>query len=208
SRGMRAHLLGTALSLVRRRVSFRLRQQVLAAIPAVRRAVETRLRIGDIDWPRTHVYAALDHQELWVNLCGRQPAGCVAPDDYAALCDRLAAALLAWRDPQSDLPYINAVHRRPYITAASGCLPPDLWLEWNPAAAPMRLHPLISGDHEPEGVLIVAGADVCPQRLDTCSLIDIAPLALRCLGLPPPEHIEGRVPEALFQPADSRGVYD
>jgi predicted AlkP superfamily phosphohydrolase/phosphomutase len=202
-RGMRARLFGTALALMRRRVSFRLRQQLLAAIPAVRRAVETRLRIGGIDWPQTQVYAALDHQELWINVRGRQPAGYVAPDDYDALCDRLTTALLAWRDEHSDLPYIQAVHRQPYTTA-SDCLSPDLRLEWNPAAAPLGLHPLISGDHEPEGVLIVAGAGVGPQRLDTCSLIDIAPLALHYLGLPAPEHIEGRVPEALLQAAASK----
>jgi predicted AlkP superfamily phosphohydrolase/phosphomutase len=200
STGIHTRLLGTALNLARRRVSFRLRQQVLAAIPAMRRAVETRLRIGDIDWPRTQVYAALDHQELWVNLRGRQPAGCVAPGDYEALCDRLTVALLAWRDQHSGLPYVTAIHRQPY-TATSSCLPPDLWLEWNPAAAPMGLHPLISGDHDQEGVLIVAGEGVRPQRLDSCSLIDVAPLALRCLGLPAPAHMQGRVPEALFQAA-------
>jgi predicted AlkP superfamily phosphohydrolase/phosphomutase len=187
------------MAQARRRVSFRLRQQFLAAIPALRRAVETRLRIGGIDWAHTQVYAALDHQELWVNLVGRQPSGCVTLADCDALCERITAALLAWRDEHSGLAYVSAVHRRPYGQAQmTGCLPPDLILEWNPDAAPKGLHPLISGDHDPEGTLIVAGTGVRVQRLPTCSLTDIAPLALHALGLPVPETMEGQVPPGLF----------
>lgn len=194
-----ALLAGVFMAQARRRVSFRLRQQLLASIPTLRRAVETRLRIGAINWAHTQVYAALDHQELWVNLLGRQPNGCVAPTDYDALCERITAALLAWRDEHTGLAYINAVHFRPYDQAqGTGCLPPDLILEWNPDAAPQGLHPLISGDHDQEGTLIVTSTGVRPQRLPGCSLIDIAPLALHALGLVVPENMEGQVPPGLF----------
>jgi predicted AlkP superfamily phosphohydrolase/phosphomutase len=195
-----ARLGAAVLTQARRQVSFRLRQQLLASVPALRRTVETRLRIGGIDLARTQVYAALDHQELWVNLRGRQPGGCVAPADYEALCQRLIAALLAWRDERSGLTYINSVKCRPYDQAkVPGCLPPDLSLQWNPATAPPGLHPLISGDHAPEGTLIVAGTRVRPQRLPDCSLVDIASLVLQELGLPAPESMEGRVPAGLFE---------
>jgi len=199
-RGLLARLARAALAQARGRISFRRRQQLLAAIPALRRAVETRLRVGGIDWTGTQVYAALDHQELWINLRRRQPAGCVAPADYDALCERVAAALLAWRDERGR-PYVRAVQRRPYPDPPPGCLPPDLLLEWNRAAAPPGLHPLISGDHEPEGALIVAGAGVRPQRLKGCSLVDIAPLALHGLGLAPPAEMEGSLPAGLFEMA-------
>lgn len=192
--------VGAALfGQARQRVSFRLRQQLLASVPAVRRAVETRLRLGGIDWSRTQVYAAIDHQELWVNLRGRQPLGCVAPADYDALCERVTAALLALRDEQTGQPFIRAVHRQPYHeSAAPGSLPPDLALEWNPGAARPGLHPLISGDHSPEGTLIVAGAGVRSQRLPERSLCDIAPLVLDALGIAPPAHMDGCVPPGLL----------
>ncbi|NCC32631.1 MAG: hypothetical protein EOM24_11520, partial [Chloroflexia bacterium] len=196
-RSTRARLGGALLNAARRRVSFRLRQQALAALPPLRRAVETRLRVGGIDWAQTRAYAALDHQELWINVRGRQPAGCVDPDDYEHLCKQLAVALRAWCDEQGR-PYINAVHTRPYADAAADdYLPPDLLLEWNPAAAQPNLHPLVSGDHDPEGALIVAGPGVHPQRLADCSLLDIAPLALYGLGVPIPGSIQGRIPEEL-----------
>src|SRR5207249_5311639 len=108
------------------------------------------------------------------------------------------AALLDWRDEHSGRAYISAVRHRPYLEAPPDCLPPDLGLEWNPAAAPLGLHPLISGDHEPEGTLIVAGMGVQPQHLAGRSLIDVAPLVLRALGLMPPMHIEGQTPPGLF----------
>jgi predicted AlkP superfamily phosphohydrolase/phosphomutase len=196
--GPLGRMADAALAQARKRVSFRLRQQLLATIPRVRRAVETRLRIGGIDWARTQVYAALDHQELWINLSDRQPAGCVAPAEYHALCEHVATALLDWRDERSGQSYISAVHQRPDMIVPPNCLPPDLLLKWNPAAARPGLHPLISGDHEPEGTLIVVGKDVCPQQLTGRSLIDIAPLALCGLGLTPPAHIQGQAPAGLF----------
>ncbi|HBY97185.1 MAG TPA: hypothetical protein DEP84_25115, partial [Chloroflexi bacterium] len=123
-RALLARVGRTLFAHARRRVSFRFRQQLLASMPALRRAVETRLRIGGIDWAHTQVYAALDHQELWVNLRGRQPLGCVAPGDYDAVCERVTAALLAWRDEHSGgPPIVSAVPRRPSgETAPPGCL--------------------------------------------------------------------------------------
>jgi predicted AlkP superfamily phosphohydrolase/phosphomutase len=200
-----ARIAGTLLAQARRRVSFRLRQQLMASVPILRRIVETQLRIGGIDWARTQVYAALDHQELWVNLAGRQPDGCVTPAGYDVLCQRVAEALLAWHDEQNGQHYITAVHHRPYSSAhVSGCLPPDLSLEWNAEAARPGLHPLISGDHFSDGALILAGAGVRAQRLPGCSLADVAPMALRALGLPIPEYMDGRVPPDLFDEARDR----
>jgi predicted AlkP superfamily phosphohydrolase/phosphomutase len=198
-RRLPARMAGILLAQARRRVSFRLRQQLLASVPTLRRIVETQLRIGGIDWTRTQVYAALDHQELWVNLAGRQPDGCVTPADYDVLCQRVTEALLAWQDEQNGQHYITAVHHRPYSSAhVSGCLPPDLSLEWNAAAARPGLHPLISGDHLPDGALILAGAGVHTQCLPACSLADVAPVALHALGLSVPEYMDGRVPPDLF----------
>lgn len=192
-------LAAILLAQARQRISFRVRQQLLASVPALRRAVETRIRMGGIDWAHTQVYAAIDHQELWVNLRGRQPNGCVAPTEYDALCERVAELLRAWRDERSGLPFINAVHVRPYRQMRdAGFLPPDLLLEWNPDAVSRELHPLVSGDHDPIGTLIVAGAGVRPQRLPECSLVDVAPLALQGLGLPVPAHLTGQMPPGLF----------
>jgi predicted AlkP superfamily phosphohydrolase/phosphomutase len=192
-------LANTLLSLARQRVSFRHRQQLMAKVPALRRALETRLRIGGIDWQHTQAYAALDHQELWLNVRGRQAYGCVAPTDQESFCQTLRSALLAWRDDRSGQPRIDSVHIRPYASALDmGSLAPDLLLEWNPDAAAPGLHPLISGDHHPDGTLIVAGQDIRSQHLQESALVDVAPLVLHALGLSAPRSMDGRVPPGLF----------
>lgn len=187
------------LSSIRRLVSFRRRQQLLARLPTLRRLVETQLRIGGIDWPRTQVYAALDHLELWINRQGRQAEGCVAPAAYDALCTAVTTALLNWRDPASGVPYLTKVERNPAATTnGTEHLLPDLLLTWNSAVIAPNLHPLISGDHTPDGTIVVAGKGVKPGMQLTASLCDVAPIALHVLGVPPPDAMDGRTPVGLF----------
>lgn len=200
TRPARRRMGALLLSSVRRFVSFRRRQQLLASVPALRRFVETRLRIGGIDWPQTQVYAALDHLELWINRQGRQPEGCVTPAAYETVCTQVTAALLNWRDEQSGAPYLTRVERNPLAaTGANGHLAPDLLLTWNPAVVPPRLHPLITGDHTPDGTLIVAGQGVRQGATIAALLCDVAPLALHALGIAPAVEMAGRVPAGLFE---------
>ncbi len=188
------------LSSMRRVFSFRRRQQILATFPALRRLVETQLRIGGIDWPQTQVYAALDHLELWINLQGRQLAGCVPPADYDTLCTQVTTALLDWREASSGAPYITHVARNRHPTATpNGNLAPDLTLTWNLDVVTPALHPLITGDHTPDGTIIVAGKGVQPGANLAASLCDIAPIALHGLGLVPTTAMDGRVPTGLFE---------
>ncbi len=198
-RSLAARSAAILLTQIRKRVSFRFRQQVLASLPVLRRRVETRLRMGGINWEPTQVYAAIDHQELWINLKGHQPAGCVASADYDKLCERVSKELLSWQDERSGVLRVRAVHRRPYISVRDeDVLPPDLFLEWNPDAVSSQYHPLISGDHAPQGTIIVAGAGIQPRNLPPCSLIDVAPIVLQALGVPISKTMEGRVPSGLF----------
>lgn len=193
-----SRLFGGLLSLVRQRLSFRRRQQLLALVPPFRRLVETQLRIGDIEWKRTHVYAALDHLELWVNMAGRQPHGRVPADEYDSFCDELETALRNWCDP-SGIPYIAEVERQPYAGAdITNALPPDVALRWSSdARPPAPLHPLITGDHARDGTLIISGKGMSSRELPSHSLIDIAPLALYALGVDVPAEMEGDVPPVI-----------
>jgi predicted AlkP superfamily phosphohydrolase/phosphomutase len=55
---------------------------------------------GDVDWSRTRAYG-LGFNGVYLNLEGREARGSVAPAEADALLDRLAAELLALRDPQT-----------------------------------------------------------------------------------------------------------
>jgi predicted AlkP superfamily phosphohydrolase/phosphomutase len=197
-------LQGWLLAQTRKRISFRRRQQLLAAAPAVRRIVETQLRIGGIDWTQTQVYAALDHLELWINVRGRQPAGVVDPSEYDAVCQRVSAMLLNWRDEKTGAPYLKEVNR---VGAEAGqnlghsLLIPDLALTWNEDATTPGLHPLITGDHTPDGALLVAGPGVQVGWRGEACLTDIAPIVLHALGVTTPPYMDGCVPAGLFNGA-------
>jgi predicted AlkP superfamily phosphohydrolase/phosphomutase len=156
------------------------------------------LNIGDIDFAGTTAYAALDHREVWVNLSGRQPQGIVAADDYETVCDRIADALLEWRVATTGLQRVRAVHRHPDAGAdlVDG-IAPDLLIDWDPAAAPAGANPDMTGDHAPEGTLIVAGPGIRPGRLADCALTDVAPIVLGALGVRMPASMDGRLPADL-----------
>lgn len=54
-----------------------------------------------VDLAASRAVPYLDPQYVWVNLVGRQPAGCVPPDAYDAVCDEIIRALLGLRDPRT-----------------------------------------------------------------------------------------------------------
>lgn len=93
--------------------------------------LESRARFGGFDWRRTLAFSeeANTNPGVWINLEGREAAGCVAPADYEALRDRVIASLLDWRLP-SGAPVVaralrrEEIHRGPYMERA-----PDIVVE-------------------------------------------------------------------------------
>ncbi len=71
----------------------------------------------------------------------------------------------------------------------------------------------IPGGHHPDGILIWTGAGVRPERDTRADLMDVTPTALARMGLPVPEHVDGRVldlfdssPAVVFQPWQPDGA--
>ncbi len=54
--------------------------------------------------------------------------------------------------------------------------------------------------HRQYGVLVIAGPDIVPQKLDTTSMLDITPTVLYLAGLPVPEDSDGRVLSEAIAP--------
>ncbi|HZW29522.1 MAG TPA: phosphodiesterase, partial [Isosphaeraceae bacterium] len=52
--------------------------------------------------------------------------------------------------------------------------------------------PNLPGTHRPEGIIALAGAGLTPGRTLQANLTDATPTILALLGLPVPDHIEGR----------------
>lgn len=66
----------------------------------------TRQNNGDIDWPRTKVYA-MGLNALYINLAGRERYGIVREKD--PLVQEIRQKLLAWRDPKNGAAVVETV---------------------------------------------------------------------------------------------------
>jgi predicted AlkP superfamily phosphohydrolase/phosphomutase len=152
--------------------------------PAAAR-VESAARFGGLDWRGTVAFSeeANTQPGVWINLRGREAAGCVDPADYERVRSEVIQALTDWTLPDGE-PVIARVRRReevyegPFVERA-----PDLVVEtgteagyglslvptpWAERPEPLRRleeHELaggrgrgMNGVHRPDGIWIATGA--------------------------------------------------
>ena len=169
-----------------------------------------------IDWSKTRAYAQGNFGQIFLNLKGRQPHGCVAPEDACALLDDLKAGLLEIPHPETGQPLVKRIHERDELyDGPFAHLAPDLTVvlnDWRYRTIGLHdftTHRLISpafgptGDHRMEGVFIASGAAfrsgaaLAPEA----NLLDIAPTVLHLLGVPVPEDMDGRVLTEILEPS-------
>jgi predicted AlkP superfamily phosphohydrolase/phosphomutase len=145
-----------------------------------------------------------------LNLAGREPRGMLQPGaEVDAFCDWLSRELLAIVDERTGAPLVRRVLRTadlytgPHLDSL-----PDLLVDWSDAVptgstalaggsgASVRAHsPAIgvmegandfgrTGEHRPEGLLVVAGSGVRPGPLNrVISILDIAPTLANMFGV-------------------------
>ena len=197
-------------------VSKTLRRKLMDLWPGGRASLVGQLHRVRCDWARTKAYVDYIHPGIWINLCGREPAGIVAPGrEYEALRDELVASLLGCRDLDTGQPIVKAVRRReevyhgPYVSKA-----PDLVIEWNyeiiisglrwhdrsgqevviTEAADIVERRNVSGDHRPKGILIASGPHIqAGHEISGAHIMDIAPTVLALMGQAVPAYMDGRV---------------
>ena len=166
-----------------------------------------------IDWSRTRAYAQGNFGQIFLNLRGRQPSGCVAPEDARSLIEDLKAGLESIPHPETGEPLVEHVYEQdelyhgPYVSLA-----PDLTVvlkDWRYRT--IGLHDFTTnhlvapafgptGDHRPEGILIAKGPSIrAGARLNEASLLDIAPTVLHLLGICVPEDMDGRILSELLR---------
>jgi predicted AlkP superfamily phosphohydrolase/phosphomutase len=132
-----------------------------------------------------------------LNLAGREPMGCVAPDEFDGVCRCLADDLLALVNLDTGAPAVRAVERSDkwYRRAPTDTIP-DLFVEWNASSAIETVtSPKIgvvharytlwrTGDHRPNGLLLARGPGIPSDALlPDMAIEDFAPSIAARLGL-------------------------
>jgi predicted AlkP superfamily phosphohydrolase/phosphomutase len=180
------------------------------------------LSFEDVDWSRTEAYSLGNVGQIYINLAGREPSGCVQPgEEYEQTRSRIMERLLELRDPDTGENVVEAVYRREDIYAGD-------YLDKAPDIVfmPTRLeyfgfgeyefgsHKIIeamergiSGTHRMNGIFLAYGAHVKPgTEVAGASLVDLAPTILHLMSASIPEQMDGRILEEVispdFQPLD------
>ena len=167
------------------------------------------LSFEDIDWRRTQAYSLGNVGQIYLNVIGREPFGCVRPGaEYERLRDTIIDRLRTLQDPETGEAVVETIYRREDLYHGD-------YLEQAPDIVflPRRLeyfgfgeyefgsHKIIesmrrgiSGTHRMNGVFLAYGAAIRPGSLaEDASLYDLAPTILHLMGEPVPEHMDGRV---------------
>ena len=163
-----------------------------------------------VDWDRTRAYA-LGTGQIYVNLKGREGRGVVNPGaEYDALLDTIAGELEAEVDPATGERFVQKVYEGPQVFAGAPVdRAPDLQIAFRDGYRASWRTPLggipkalfepntrkWSGDHACSDVVDTPGIILSTSKLAAGdpSIVDLAPTALRFLGVPVPPDMSGRV---------------
>jgi predicted AlkP superfamily phosphohydrolase/phosphomutase len=133
--------------------------------------------------------------------------------------DEIKGRLAELKHPETGEPLVSHVHERDDLYhGPHSATAPDLtvvlgdWRYRTIGLYDFTTHRVISpafgptGDHRMEGVFIGVGpAFRAGARLGPANLLDVAPTALRVLGVPVPADMDGRVLDEVLDPSLRRG---
>lgn len=167
------------------------------------------LSFDDVDWSRTLAYSVGNVGQIYLNVIGREPLGCVHPDaEYEQVRAEIMAQLAELRDPETGEVVVEAIHRREDVYSGDQLeKAPDI------VFIPRRLeyfgfgeyefggHKIIeavrrgiSGTHRMDGVCLAYGLGIRANlQVEGAQIIDLAPTVLHLMGEPVPEHMDGHV---------------
>jgi predicted AlkP superfamily phosphohydrolase/phosphomutase len=174
-----------------------------------------------IVWEKTRAFAShVAEQGIHVNAARDLPHGILRAEQAARVTDELVQRLTECIDPADGKPLVDEVVRRehavigPFAERAPHLFPfcRDQRYELSDTLAARsfitdhRDRPW--GYHHKDGVFIAAGPEIRQESFaDGLDIVDVLPTALHLMGLPVPQHMDGRVvTEILRGEAASRKV--
>lgn len=172
------------------------------------------LSLNDVDWSRSKAYSMGNFGQLYVNLVGREPAGCVQPGPaYEALLQELTERLQSMLDPEDGRPVIERIMRREevYQGIYADQAPDLVFFTRDMQYKAMGLSDFSSakvfepvfgttGHHRMNGILVsyLPGVFKRNEQLQNANIYDLAPTILYLMGVKIPSSMDGQVLLDLF----------
>lgn len=172
------------------------------------------LSFEDVDWQRTVAYSLGNVGQIYVNLAGREPSGCVQPGAaYEQVRENIIARLGQLRDPATDELVVEAIYRREEIYSGDQLehaadilfIPRRLEYfgfgeyEFGSHQVIEAMKRGISGTHRMNGICMAYGRAVQPgAHVESAHIFDLAPTILHLLDVPIPDHMDGNVLKAML----------
>jgi len=182
---------------------------------------------GQIDWAKSSLFNLEDfHKDLrgvYINLKGREPEGTIAFQDYDRFRGKAVKALRAVRGQSGEKLFkrvlANPAKKNPLVSGPVD--PPDILVEFNPLVLADRYlqrdkgdpkkifigdiiwsYADVSGDHAPEGVIIISGEHAAAKTGISVSIYDVAPTILWLFDAPVGRDMPGHVLKRDFNYRD------
>jgi predicted AlkP superfamily phosphohydrolase/phosphomutase len=152
--------------------------------------------------------------QIYINVAGREPSGCVQPGaEYEQVRKKIMAQLSELRDPATGEKVVETIYRREEIYSGQQLeKAPDI------VFIPTRLeyfgfgeyefgsHKIIesmkrgiSGTHRMNGIFMAYGKAIEPGvTVEEASLVDLAPTILHLMSAPIPQKVDGRILQNIF----------
>jgi predicted AlkP superfamily phosphohydrolase/phosphomutase len=174
------------------------------------------LAFEDIDWTRTAAYSLGNVGQIYINVAGREPFGCVQPGAaYEQVRSDIMNRLMTLCDPETAEPVAEAVYRCEEVYSGDQLQhAPDILfmprrLEYfgfgeyefgsHRIIEPMKRG--ISGTHRMDGIFMAYGKAVqAGTAVLDAQITDLAPTILHAMGVPIPETVDGRILTEIFSP--------
>ncbi|MCI0398668.1 MAG: DUF2304 family protein [Chloroflexi bacterium] len=179
------------------------------------------LSFADVDWSRTTAYSLGNVGQIYLNVAGREPHGCVQPGaEYGERREEIIARLLALRDPETGETVIEAAYHREEVYCGDqvGHAPDILFLprrleyfgfgeyEFGSHRIIEAMKRGISGTHRMNGIFLAYGPAARPGvEVSSAQIVDLAPTILHLMGEPIPATMDGRVLEEIMSDAFQPG---
>jgi predicted AlkP superfamily phosphohydrolase/phosphomutase len=166
-----------------------------------------------IDWSKTKAFSAFrTEQGIYVNLDGRQKQGTVKSTEFDAIREETIEKLLKLEDPFTQEPIpLKAFKREDLYQGPFASFAPDILVNAYDMGYPLddlfykdifELPTWDSGTgtHRTDGIFIAYGPGINEARhVEGARIIDVAPTLMYSMGLPVPNHMEGKILEDVFQ---------